>query len=129
MKVYYPGNKQVFMDINGFTIKTDQGVKGGGEGSFPEPFTLFLASLGTCAGVYIKQFCDQRGIDASEITIDQSLEYNNEKRMIGKIQLMVNIPASFPEKYEEAVIRSANMCAVKKHIHPDVELVTVIRRS
>ena len=116
------------MDINDFTVQTDQGLKGGGEGKFPEPFTLFLASLGTCAGVYIKQFCDQRGIDASEITIDQSLEYNNEKRMIGKIQLTVNVPESFPEKYEEAVIRSANMCAVKKHIHPDVEIVTLINR-
>ena len=128
MKVYFPGNKQVFMDVNDFTIQTDQGIKGGGEASFPEPFTLFLASLGTCAGIYIKQFCDQRKIDTSEITIDQSIEYNTEKRMIGKIQLMVNVPVSFPEKYEEAVIRSANMCAVKKHIHPDIEVVTLINR-
>ncbi len=126
MKVYYPGGKQVFMDVNGFTIKTDQGPRGGGEGAFPEPFTLFLAALGTCAGIYIKQFCDQRGIDASEITIEQSIDYDTTKRMIGKIQLIVHVPADFPKKYESAVIRSANQCAVKKHIHPDVELKTVI---
>ena len=116
------------MDTTEFTIQTDQEKRSGGDGKFPEPFTLFLASIGTCAGIYIKQFCDQRKIDASEITIDQSLEYNNEKRMIGKIQLIVNVPESFPEKYESAVIRAANMCPVKKHMHPDVELVTLINR-
>lgn len=117
------------MDVSEFTIKTDQGPKGGGEGLYPEPFTLFLASLGTCAGIYIKQFCDQRGIDASEITIDQEIGYDSMKKMIGKIQLNVNVPSDFPEKYESAVIRSANQCAVKKHIHPDIELVTVVRRG
>jgi putative redox protein len=128
MKVYYPGKKKVFIDVNGFTVKTDQGIKGGGDGEYPEPFTLFLASLGTCAGIYIKQFCDQREIDASEITIDQSLQYDNNKRMIGQIQLTVNVPKLFPEKYESALIRSAEMCAVKKHIHPDIELLTLINR-
>lgn len=129
MKVYFPGNKQVFMDVGEFTIQTDQGLQGGGEGRFPEPFTLFLASLGTCAGIYIKQFCDQRGIDASEITIDQSMEYNREKRMMGTITLTVHVPDAFPEKYDSAVIRAANQCAVKKHLHPDIELATLVVRS
>lgn len=129
MKVFYPGNKQVFMDVGDFTIQTDQGLKDGGEGKFPEPFTLFLASLGTCAGIYIKQFCDQRGIDASEVFIDQSLEYNREKRMIGTITLKVHVPDSFPEKYESAVIRAANQCAVKKHLHPEIELETLVVRK
>lgn len=129
MKVYFPGNKQVFMEVNGFTVQTDQEPKSGGEGKYPEPFTLFLASLGTCAGIYIKQFCDQRDMDASAITIEQSLEYDREKRMIGRITLTVKVPHDFPDKYDSALIRSANQCAVKRHIHPDVALETVIVRE
>ncbi|MDZ7743699.1 MAG: hypothetical protein U5Q03_18680 [Bacteroidota bacterium] len=76
MEIYFGGPRKVFADVNGFTIKTDQHPRGGGEGEFPEPFTLFLASLGTCAGIFVKGFCDQRGIDTSNIKLrqEQSLQ-------------------------------------------------------
>jgi len=51
MKIYFPHGKKVFADYGGFTIETDQAVKAGGDGSAPAPFNLFLASLGTCAGI------------------------------------------------------------------------------
>ena len=44
-------NKRVDAHVGDFLIKTDQSVKMGGDGSAPEPFTLFLASIGTCAGI------------------------------------------------------------------------------
>ncbi len=59
MEVHFEGKKQVIAEVNGFTIKTDQHPRGGGEGTAPEPFTLFLASLATCAGIFVKGFCDQ----------------------------------------------------------------------
>ena len=41
-----------------------------------EVFNLFLASFGTCAGIYIQGFCEQRGIPFEEIKILHHLEYN-----------------------------------------------------
>jgi ribosomal protein S12 methylthiotransferase accessory factor len=120
MEIYFDGNKRVNALVNGFTVKTDQSPQGGGEGTAPEPFTLFLASLGTCAGIYVKGFCDQRGLPADDIRLFQSLEYDHAKRMIGKINLMIQVPADFPEKYHEALISTASLCAVKKHLHPDI---------
>ena len=46
MKIYSGGGKQVLADVDGFTVRTDQPVEDGGRGAAPEPFTLFLASLG-----------------------------------------------------------------------------------
>ncbi|NTV93040.1 MAG: osmotically inducible protein C, partial [Chlorobiaceae bacterium] len=48
-------------------------------------------------------------------------------RGIGKIVLTIELPPDFPEKYKEAVINSANLCAVKKHIMdpPEFEVVTM----
>jgi putative redox protein len=97
-------------------IKTDQPIKAGGEGSAPEPFTLFLASIGTCAGIYVKSFCDQRNISTEGIEIVQTMTYDQDKRMIGKINIDIKLPAGFPEKYREAVIKAADQCAVKKHL-------------
>jgi ribosomal protein S12 methylthiotransferase accessory factor len=35
--------------------------------------------------------------------------------MVGKIDLEIQVPPEFPEKYETALVRSAELCAVKKH--------------
>ena len=73
-KVVFPGGKRVDAEIDGFTIKTDQNVQEGGEGSEPEPFTLFLAAMGTCAGLYVLSFCQHRGLDTAGISLSISPE-------------------------------------------------------
>jgi len=129
MKIYYNGNKKVFADINGFTIKTDQAKQSGGDGEFPEPFTLFLASLGTCAGIYVKVFCDQRSISTEKISLSQEQHFNPDKRIIDKIELSINIPEDFPAKYEAAMIQTASLCAVKKHLREDIDVTIKTLRS
>lgn len=116
MKITFPGGKKVNAEFNGFTHKTNQAITSGGEGSAPEPFALFLASIGTCAGIYVLGFCQQRGIDTKGMEIIQSMNFNLTSGMIDKIELNIVLPDGFPDKYKKAVINSANLCAVKKHL-------------
>jgi len=126
MEIYFEDGKKVNGRYKGNIIKTDQPLEDGGEGSAPAPFDLFLASIGTCAGIYVKSFCDKRGIPTENIRIIQSMEYNNELHLIGKINLEILLPPDFPEKYKDAVINAANLCAVKKHlINPPQIKVTI----
>jgi putative redox protein len=115
--------KKVDAEFNGFTIHTDQSVHAGGEGSAPEPFSLFLASIGTCAGIYVSSFCQSRGIPTEGIRLVQSHFVKESGRGIGKIELAIELPASFPEKYKDALVSAANLCAVKKHIISPPEFV------
>lgn len=126
MKITFPGGKKVNADFNEFTHKTDQAITSGGEGTAPEPFTLFLSSIGTCAGIYVLGFCQQRGIDTEGMEIIQKMKFNPFTGMIDKINLDINLPEGFPEKYKKAVINSANLCAVKKHLEtpPQFEITT-----
>ena len=128
MEIYFEGSKKVNARYNGNIIRTDQPVEAGGEGSAPAPFDLFLASIGTCAGIYVKAFCDQRGINSDEIRITQDMEYDFSKRLISRVKLDIHLPAGFPEKYKDAVINAANLCAVKKHlVHaPELEVTSAI---
>jgi ribosomal protein S12 methylthiotransferase accessory factor len=128
MEIFFDGNKRVNASMKGHIIKTDQPLKSGGDDSAPAPFDLFLASIGTCAGIYIKGFCDQRGINADNIKITQTMEINPEKRLIGKISLDIKLPPDFPEKYKDALINVANLCTVKKHLHepPEIEVSTSV---
>lgn len=128
MKIVFGGNKKINAEFNGFTVYTDQPVHGGGDGTAPAPFELFLASLGTCAGIYVKGFCDSRGISSEGIEINQSMVYDPIKQKIGKIVLDIIVPPSFPEKYHAAVVAAANHCAVKKTMQdpPEFEVKTVV---
>ncbi len=125
--VFFEGGKKVSANINGSTIPTDQPVQAGGDGSAPTPFDLFMASIGTCAGVYVKGFCDSRGISTDGIRIKQKMNFDQASRLFNKIDLEIQLPADFPEKYKDAVISAAGMCAVKKHLNnpPEIEVSTV----
>ncbi len=124
IKVTFPGNKKVDAIVNGFTIHTDQPAPMG-DNTAPAPFTLFLASLATCAGYYVKAFCDGRNIDTDGIEMTQKIEYNRELRRIEKVVIEIALPESFPSKYKDAVILSANQCAVKQYLTNPFEVETI----
>lgn len=110
------GGKKVTAHHQGHDIRTDQPIGAGGENSAPAPFDLFLASIGTCAGIYVKGFCDQRGLSAENIRIVQTIDFDKEKRLPSTIKLDIQLPPDFPEKYRDAVINVAQLCAVKRSI-------------
>jgi putative redox protein len=116
MVVTFPGGKRVDAEYEGLTVFTDQSKENGGEGSAPTPFQLFLASLATCSGIYVLGFCEKRGIPTDGISLVQKTEKNKETKMYDHISIEIRLPADFPDRYIDAVIKSANLCAVKKHI-------------
>ncbi len=126
MEIVFPGGMKVDAEFRGHTIRTDQSVLGGGDGSAPAPFDLFLASLGTCAGVYILAFCRERNLPMENIRVIQRFQRDPNDRMIKKISIEVRLPPDFPEKYKNAIIKSAELCAVKRHLEepPEFEVYT-----
>ncbi len=127
MTIDFPGGARVDAHYGPYTIKTDQPPSGGGSDSAPAPFSLFLASLGTCAGIYVLGFCRQRGLPTEGIKLVQRMTRNPATHMVDNISLEIQLPPGFPEKYKDAFIRVAEQCAVKKHIEnpPHMEVTTV----
>jgi putative redox protein len=116
MEVILGENLKVDVLYRGHTIKTDQPQIAGGDGSAPSPMDLFFASLAACAGYYAKSFCIQRNIPYDGIKISQKMNRNDETRMIDNIVINIDFPSDFPQKYEAALIKSVEACAVKKHV-------------
>jgi ribosomal protein S12 methylthiotransferase accessory factor len=108
-----------------FTVPTDQ-PSVDGKGSAPSPFDTFLASIGTCAGFYVLNFCQQRGLPTEGIRIMERAHRSQETGLVERIDLEIQVPPSFPEKYHSALVKSADLCAVKKHLEhpPKFEVVT-----
>jgi ribosomal protein S12 methylthiotransferase accessory factor len=126
MEITFDGGKVVTAHTHGHVIRTDQPLDNGGGNTAPAPYDLFLASIGTCAGIYIKGFCDNRNIPIEGIKIIQSCEWNQETGLPVNIKLDIKLPASFPEKYKASLIHVADLCKVKKTIAdpPKFEIIT-----
>ena len=131
MIIDFPGGARVDAHFGQFTVHTDQPPQGGGDSSAPTPFATFLASIGTCAGIYVLGFCKQRGIPTEGVQIVQRMHPNPVTGMIGKIDLEIQVPEDFPEKYRSSLVRAAELCAVKKHFEqpPSFEVFTKERES
>ena len=120
----FPGGSRVDAHFGSFTVATDQPPVA----SAPTPFGLFLSSIGTCAGIYVLGFCQQRGLPTDGIRIVERVHSNPHNGMVEKIDLEILVPPSFPEKYRDSLIRSAELCAVKKHLEnpPKFEITTQV---
>ena len=121
MIIDFPGGARVDAHFGPFTVPTDQPPAA----SAPTPFAVFLASIGTCAGIYVLGFCRQRGLPTDGIQIVQRVVSNPLTQMVDSIDLEIQVPPDFPEKYYDALVKSANQCKVKKTLeNPPVFYVT-----
>jgi ribosomal protein S12 methylthiotransferase accessory factor len=128
VEVNFPGNKQVDAQVVGHHIPTDQSPESGGHGLAPEPFQLFLASIATCAGIYAKSFCDERGLPAPH-GLDMDID-RDDTGVITKLELSLRVDGGFPEKYDRAISRAMGLCAVKKQLRSEVQTdIRVVRNG
>ena len=123
MNIDFPGGDRVDAHIDVITIPTDQ-IYPYKEDSIPAPFDLFTASIGTCAGIYVLRFCRERNISTERVSIEQRMEFDESIGMMTKVELEIQVPPDFPQKYYKALVRSANQCAVKKHLETPPEFET-----
>ena len=126
MRIHFPGNKKVSADFKGFSVQTDQPRNAGGDATAPTPFDLFLASLGTCAGIYALGFCQARSIPTDGLELVQHTEWDPVSHLVSNVRIEIRTPHDFPDKYREGIVKAANLCTVKRHLHapPPIEVVT-----
>ncbi len=118
--------KRIEASFDGFTVATDMGPSCGGEGSAPEPFDYFFASLATCSALYALNFCDARSISTEGLSVTLQAEKDQEKGLWNDITFEVKLPEDFPVKYQKAIIKAINLCTVKKHIISELHFNTKI---
>lgn len=128
IRVTFPGGERVDAELvgKGFVVSTDHSKEDGGAGSAPAPWQLFLTSIATCAGAYVLSFCRQRDLPTDGVELVQRQEYDDAGARLTKVRIVINVPPEFPQKYRRALVRAAELCAVKKVIAdpPEFEITT-----
>jgi ribosomal protein S12 methylthiotransferase accessory factor len=113
--VTLPGGRRVDARVGAHVVHTDQPVANGGADTAPSPFQLFLASLGTCAGIFVQGFCAARKLPTDGIRIVERASFA-EDGTLAAVDLELELPPGFPEKYRDAVAKVAEQCSVKRAI-------------
>jgi putative redox protein len=119
-----PGGKRVDARVGRFVVRTDQPRENGGDDGAPDPFTLFLASLVTCAGFYVAAFCETRQIPIEGIRLVERTESDPKTKRLVRVAIEVELPPGFPDEHREGVVRAAAACKVRKTLAapPDIEV-------
>ena len=87
MTVEFPGGDRVDAHFGPYTVLTDQPGPHGEPGSAPTPFSLFLASIATCAGIYVKGYCDARGLATEGLGLVVHVEREPGKARVTRIAI------------------------------------------
>ena len=89
------GGRRVEAELNGHHVLTDQPQSNGGEDTAPSPFQVFLASLGTCAGIFVQGFCAKRGIPYKDIRLIERPTYGSTGAL-ESVEFELQLPPDFP---------------------------------
>jgi ribosomal protein S12 methylthiotransferase accessory factor len=92
------------------------------------PFLIFLATAGMCSAVFVQAFMNQRGLSTDDVKIIQKMKYDYATNKVLDIDIHVDLPEGFPEKYNSAIKRVVDQCPVKQHLltPPSFNVITNI---
>lgn len=110
-----------------YKFLTDQAVEDGGEGAAMPPFDLFLSSIVACSAMVALGFFRKRNIETKGLKLTMYPDYEEEANRVHSLKIVVDAPPSFPEKYKKALVKSLDICTVKKHILNPPEFKVEVR--
>jgi uncharacterized OsmC-like protein len=109
--VTHEGGLKLVADVRGHRVPTDQPIKAGGADSAPMPLDLIGAALATCIGLAVVQFCAARELPTDSLQVELSQRTTRDPYRVDRYDVSVGLPADFPERYRDAVVRVARTCA------------------
>ena len=127
MTVTFPGGKRVDAEYGGFVVQTDQPPQGWRRGlgaAAVRPLPGLDRDLRGHLRQGLLRLAGPRDRRAGPRDADRARAREESGRPLA---IEIKLPEGFPEKHREAVIRAADLCAVKKHMlnPPAFEIRTV----
>ena len=124
--ITHDGGLRFVAQVRSHRIVVDQPSHTGGGDAGPMPVELLGASLGTCVALYVKQFCQSRGLpyDGMRVELEQRGAQNPNR--VGEFVVRVLLPAKLPDHYATLLERVAKSCPAHNTLeHGAVVTVTI----
>ena len=92
------------------------------EGRDPEPWRLFLASIGTCAASFVAAEAAERGIDPTGLTVVQRTAFRGDDSDALDVSIEVVDDGSLSAEDRAALVAAAERCTVKRAIEAGTKI-------
>lgn len=125
MKIEHSGGMQFKAKVRSHTVIIDQPKDGGGKDEGPTPPELFVASLGSCIGVYALWFCQKRKIPSEGMAINITWTKSaTPPARIDKIDAQIILPKGCPPEHQAGLVEQVSKCLVHNSIThaPDIKI-------
>jgi len=109
---YYKGDMLFESKIGNHSVTVDVPESMGGSDRGPMPPQLFVASLGSCIGAFVAQYCEKNGIDDEGMTVDVTFDKADDPTRLINLKATVNLPKGDCTKRVKAIERVAAHCPV-----------------
>ena len=104
---------------------SDEPEIAGGKDTGPDPYTLFLSSLGCCTLATLRMYIDRKGWEIPQIAIAVNMYFKleNEKK-ITIIDRDINFISIITDEQRERLIQIAKVCPVSKIMEGEIRIRT-----
>ena len=116
MKVAYRGGKKFLVACRGQQLTVDQPANKEGTDAGMTPPELFIASIATCMGVYVVNYCKNANINANDMTLSISWEQANDPARVSSITVDIDMPKISTHERDNAIVKVAEHCLVHNSI-------------
>lgn len=118
VSVFHQEENRFVCECRGHKIVTDVPPGVNGEEAGMMPTELVLASLGTCAGYYARQFLKPHNVDISDMYIKVTCGKAKNPARLSDFVISVEVPG-LPEDLREGLIKAVEGCtAHNTFTHP-----------
>jgi putative redox protein len=126
VEVSFPSATRIQARSKDLTVEIGPPPDRGGDPGAYGPFDLLLCSLATCTGFQVLDFLQQRGFDAAGAGVRIEAERGEDSHLLERIAIQINVPAGFPDKYHDAIVRAAGLCFIKQQLGRCPEITTAV---
>jgi uncharacterized OsmC-like protein len=116
IRTYYRDNMLFESLLGSHSIMIDVPASMGGQDRGPTPPELFIASLGSCVGAFVAQYCGRSGIDAADMTVNVTFDKMENPTRLVNLKVRVELPHGRCADREKAIRRVAEHCPVHETI-------------
>jgi len=102
------GKHKLIIDLPPEKGGTDEGMA---------PPDLFVASLGSCIGVYVVRYCQNAKIDTEGCAISLDWSLSDDKKSIAAVEVKIRLPKADPGPRARAVLEAARSCLIHNTLH------------
>lgn len=120
----YIGHKKCdLVHAEGIALRTDAPKDIGGDASAYSPTDLVASGLASCILTTIAMWAERNGLDITGAiaTVEKHMSQPPAPRRIGRLPVIVTLPASVPVEMRERAEKVGHACPVHASLHPDVD--------